>query len=90
MKCDVLYQRLLTIDYFECCGWETVSNVGLDASFDNMQKWKGIREQAREVNSTKACVTNGDTSGWIRNGSYYSDNVVISFYDSRSSSHTQH
>jgi hypothetical protein len=29
-------------------------NIGLDASFDNIQDLKGIRKKAGEVNSTKA------------------------------------
>jgi hypothetical protein len=31
---------------------------------------KGIQEKAEEVNSTKAYVTNDETSGWILNGRY--------------------
>jgi hypothetical protein len=33
-------------------------NVSLDVSFNNMKGWKGIREKAEEVNSTKAYITN--------------------------------
>jgi hypothetical protein len=36
-------------------------NIGLDASFDNMQNWKGIREKAEDVNSMKAYVASGET-----------------------------
>jgi hypothetical protein len=32
-------------------------NVGLDASFGNVQDWKGIVVKAEEVNSAKAYVT---------------------------------
>jgi hypothetical protein len=28
-------------------------NVGLDASFNNIYDWKGIREKAEEINSMK-------------------------------------
>jgi hypothetical protein len=37
-------------------------DVGLDVSFDNMPDCKGIREKAREVNSTEAYITNGENS----------------------------
>jgi hypothetical protein len=37
-------------------------NFGLGASFDNMQDWEGILEKAGEVNSTKAYITNDETS----------------------------
>lgn len=36
-----------------CYWWEIASNIGLDASFDNMYEWKGIREKARKVHSTE-------------------------------------
>jgi hypothetical protein len=49
-----------------------VINVGLDVSFDNMQHWKGIRERAEKVNSTKAYITNDETSRRIINGCYSS------------------
>jgi hypothetical protein len=42
--------------------WEMTLNTGLDASFDNVQDWKGIREKAGEVNSTKTHVTDDETS----------------------------
>jgi hypothetical protein len=42
-------------------------NVGLNASFYNMN-WKGIREKAGVVKSTKAYVTNYENSLWIVNG----------------------
>jgi hypothetical protein len=35
-------------------------NVGLDVSFDKMQRLKGMREKAGEVNSTGAYVTNDE------------------------------
>jgi hypothetical protein len=38
-------------------------NVGLDVSFGNILVCKGIQEKAEEVNSTKAYVTNDETSG---------------------------
>jgi hypothetical protein len=37
-------------------------NVDLDTSFDNMYDWKGIWEKTVEVNSTKAYITNDETS----------------------------
>jgi L-rhamnose isomerase len=36
-------------------------SVGLDIPFDNIQDWKGIREKAKEVNRTKAYITNDET-----------------------------
>jgi hypothetical protein len=41
--------------------WEMALNVGLDASFGNMQDRKGIREKARKVNTMKVSVTNPGT-----------------------------
>jgi hypothetical protein len=35
-------------------------NVDLEVSFDNLWKWKRIREIAGELNSRKACITNDD------------------------------
>jgi hypothetical protein len=32
-----------------------------------MYDWGGIPEKEGEVDSMKACITNGDTSGWILN-----------------------
>jgi hypothetical protein len=37
-------------------------NVDLGVSLCNVQDWKGIREKVEEVNSTKAGITNGETS----------------------------
>lgn len=34
-----------------CYSWEMAFNAGLDASFDNIQNWKEIREKTEEVNS---------------------------------------
>jgi hypothetical protein len=31
-------------------------NLGLDLSFDNMQEWKGIQQNAGDVNTTKFCI----------------------------------
>jgi hypothetical protein len=36
-------------------------NVRLDASFDNAEGWKGIREKAERLNSTEDYVTNEET-----------------------------
>jgi hypothetical protein len=33
-------------------------NVGLNASFGNIQNWKGIWDKAREVNNAEAYVIN--------------------------------
>jgi hypothetical protein len=45
-------------------------NVDLEASFDNVYDWKGIRQKAREVTSTKPYITNDETSWYILNGCY--------------------
>jgi L-rhamnose isomerase len=37
-------------------------NVSLDVPFDDMQDWKDIRKKAEELNSTKACLINDETS----------------------------
>jgi hypothetical protein len=34
----------------------------LDVLLDNMYVWKGIRERAEEINSTKTCITNDEAS----------------------------
>jgi hypothetical protein len=39
-----------------CYSWEMALNVGRDISFDNMWEWKGIRDKAGEVNSTRLPV----------------------------------
>jgi hypothetical protein len=36
-------------------------NVGLDESFRNMQGWKRMQDETREVNTTQAYVTNDET-----------------------------
>jgi hypothetical protein len=61
-----------------CYSWEMALNVGLDASLDNMQDWKGIREKAGEVNSTKAYITNDEISRCILNGCCTSNQLHIS------------
>jgi hypothetical protein len=35
--------------------------IGLDLSFDNIYDCKGMREKAREANSTEAHTTNDET-----------------------------
>jgi hypothetical protein len=35
-----------------------------------MQDWKDIRKKAEELNSTKACLINDETSWWILKGRY--------------------
>jgi hypothetical protein len=45
-----------------CYSWETALNVILVATFYNMQGSKGIREEAREVSSTKAYTRNDETN----------------------------
>jgi hypothetical protein len=37
-------------------------NVCLEASFDNVQDWKGVLEKTGEINSTIAYITNDETS----------------------------
>jgi hypothetical protein len=49
--------------------------VGLDASFNNMQDWKEIREKAGEGNSTKAYITSDEDSPIILSGCYTSNYV---------------
>lgn len=44
------------------CYWRGMSsNTGHDASFYNMQEWRGIQEEVDEVNGTKANITNNET-----------------------------
>jgi hypothetical protein len=64
--CDV--QRVifkgdcLRLTVFACYSWEMALYYGLDASFDNMYNWKGIRQKVGEVNSTNIYITNDETS----------------------------
>jgi hypothetical protein len=56
--CDFLpstwaYRRRFAVDCLCILFVGDMSNVSLEASFDNMQDWKGILEKAEEVNSTK-------------------------------------
>jgi hypothetical protein len=44
-------------------GGEMALRVGPDVSFDNMQDWKGMREETGEFNSTKAYLTNETSEG---------------------------
>jgi hypothetical protein len=46
-------RRRFTIN--ACYSWEMALNVGFE-------DWKGIREKAGEVNSTKACITDSKSS----------------------------
>jgi hypothetical protein len=48
--CVVYYEyikEMITIEC-ECYSWEKTKNVGLDASFDNMQDWKGVEGKAEK------------------------------------------
>jgi hypothetical protein len=61
VKCSVLYNGDgLQLTVCGCCSWRMALNVGLDASFDSTQAWKGIREKASEDKSAKVYVTNGE------------------------------
>jgi hypothetical protein len=59
VKCRIPYQgynlRLVVL------AWKMALNVGFDTSFYNKKDWKETRENAREVSSTKAYVTNDET-----------------------------
>jgi hypothetical protein len=73
LKCSILYKgNGLQLTVCACYLWEMTLNVGLDALFDNIYDWKAIREKKGEVNSTKACTVNDDTSRWILNRRYSS------------------
>jgi hypothetical protein len=63
VKCRILYKGgSLQLTIYACYSWEIALNIGPDASFNNMQDWKGIPEKAREVTSMKASITNDKTS----------------------------
>jgi hypothetical protein len=58
VKCSILYKRDgLRFTTCACYSWEMALNVGLDVPFDNMQNWKEIQEQAREIKNAKAYIT---------------------------------
>jgi hypothetical protein len=61
-------------------------NTDLDASFGNMQDWKGIREKAREVNTRKASVDNDEISrrilNWWYTGNHSIEHTASSFLTS--------
>jgi hypothetical protein len=70
-----------------CYSWEIMLSVSLDVLFCNMQDWKGIREKAHEVDSTKAYTTNDKTSQWILNVLYISVYMYIAHLHLWSGSH---
>lgn len=45
---------------FACDLWEMALDVDFVIPFGNKQDWKGIREKAEEVNSTKPYTTNDE------------------------------
>jgi hypothetical protein len=48
---DNIQRRRVTIEYLCVLFVGDYVKPGLDASFDNVHKWKGIREKAEERNS---------------------------------------
>jgi hypothetical protein len=52
--CEVYYAAQMirfTIGYLcvcVCYSWEMATKVDLDASFDNVEEWKGIQEKSRK------------------------------------------
>jgi hypothetical protein len=67
--CDALYKRdgmQLTICAYYL--WEMPVNFGLMVSFTNMEGWKGICGEVREVNSTKDYTTSYEFFHWLLNG----------------------
>jgi hypothetical protein len=63
MKCSMLHEgENLRSNICAFYSLEMALMFGFDASFDNLQDWKGIRENSREVNpnSTTACTTNDE------------------------------
>jgi hypothetical protein len=66
MNCGSLYEEGgLRFAICACYSWNMELNVGLEASFDYMYDWKGIREKAVEVrvNSATNYITNDVTYG---------------------------
>jgi hypothetical protein len=51
-------EDVLRLAIFACNSWEMALNAGLDVSFGNVWKWKGIQEKA----------TNGKTSVELSTG----------------------
>jgi hypothetical protein len=51
----------LRLNICVCHSWEMTLNTGLEVLF-NKEQWEGIREKAREDNSTKDYMTNDETS----------------------------
>jgi hypothetical protein len=63
VKCCVLYKGDgLQLGICVCYSSEIALNFGLDVSVNNMYDWKGTREEAEKVNSTKAYKTNDEPS----------------------------
>jgi hypothetical protein len=61
--CSTLYKGDgLLLPVYTCYPWEMALNIGLDVSFDNISDWNGIPQKAGEVNSTKSCITNAESS----------------------------
>jgi hypothetical protein len=78
VKCGMLY-RLEGFGLNICAyySWEMALHVGLGVQFDNMYGCKGIRENAKEVNSTKACISNYGISRWIINRRFICINLLM-------------
>lgn len=67
LSIDNKYNRRFAI---VCYSWQIVLYTGLDVSFENIQSWKGIREEAGEVNtsSTKYYKTDDETRSEFSTG----------------------
>jgi hypothetical protein len=77
VKSSILYNGDgLQFNICACYWWQMALEFGLGVSFDNIYKWKGIREKSGEVNSTKAYITSDETSCRILAGCYANAELI--------------
>jgi hypothetical protein len=63
-------KRQFMINICTCYSCEIALKISLNTSFDNMWDCKGLWKKIREVNDTKAYITNDETFHLILNGCY--------------------
>jgi hypothetical protein len=69
MKCSVLRKGdSAPLSICVCYLWEMALNIHRERSFDIMEGWKGIQENAWKVSSLKGFVRNSETSCSILTG----------------------
>jgi hypothetical protein len=66
VKCDVLYKiDCVWLIIHACHLWEMPINIGLNIPLNNMEEWKGMWDEPKEVNSTEYYRTSYVASCWV-------------------------